>query len=108
MCASLLGQALVFCPLKENLLLKGIKWAERVGRLSFARSLLAALRPRSGGDKFDKVWKILLEGAQLEARAENRMDDVTEADRVCRAVYRMLAQEVYFSFTRKMEISSGL
>ncbi len=41
---NILSQALCFCPLKENLLIKGLKLQERMGHLELARGMLANLK----------------------------------------------------------------
>lgn len=74
----ILQKGLLFCEYSESLLARALKHAERKGDLRFARSLLSRLRHVS----IDKVWRTVLEGALLEARAGN--------DRVARKVFEYL------------------
>jgi len=66
-CASLLSEGLSYCEYNENLLTKAIKHEERMGNLTRARQLLARLKHVG----IEKVWRTVLEGALLEARAGN-------------------------------------
>ena len=66
-CAAILRKGLVFCEYSESLLTKAIKLEEKMGNLSEARLLLARLKHVP----IDKVWRSVLEGALLEARAGN-------------------------------------
>lgn len=69
----ILSEGLLYCQFSENLLTRAIKHEERIahevrnGDLSEARQLLAPLK-HSG---IDKVWRTVLEGAMMEARAGN-------------------------------------
>eukprot|EP00047_Mylnosiga_fluctuans_P014572 m.39636 g.39636 ORF g.39636 m.39636 type:complete len:1221 (-) comp5570_c0_seq2:480-4142(-) len=81
-CQSILKQGLAQCPLFEALLIKGIKHEERMGNIPGARSILAQL---AFSDP-DKTWRMLSEGAMLEAR-EGRTG-------VARLVYRYLIAAV--------------
>ena len=64
-CEKIMDLGLEFCRFNESLLVKSIKHQERQGRLSEARMLLSRLRDVP----IDRVWRVLLEGALLEARA---------------------------------------
>eukprot|EP01080_Neovahlkampfia_damariscottae_P001621 gene1621-12746_t len=66
-CQKLLTIGLSYCPYNENLLIRGIKFYEQRGNLMAARSFLSRLRQIP----LEKSWKIMLEGALLEARAGN-------------------------------------
>mmetsp|Transcript_14831 Transcript_14831/g.20940 ORF Transcript_14831/g.20940 Transcript_14831/m.20940 type:complete len:1454 (+) Transcript_14831:187-4548(+) len=68
-CAKILRNGLEYCKFCENLLTRAIKHEEKLENLGGARQLLARLKHVS----IDKVWKIVLEGALLEARAGNAM-----------------------------------
>lgn len=61
----LLVLGLRFCPLSEQLAVKFIKSEERLGSLDCARALLGGLQQYP----LEKTWKILLEGALMEARS---------------------------------------
>ena len=63
----LLHEGLYYCEYNENLLTRAIKLEERMGHTSNARALLARLKHVN----IDKVWRTVLEGALLEARAGN-------------------------------------
>jgi tetratricopeptide (TPR) repeat protein len=63
----ILLQGLTYCPLNDNILLRAVKLEEKLGDLTTARKLLG-LTERI---PLDKSWKILQEGATLEARAGN-------------------------------------
>ena len=64
-CAAILQEGLEHCSTNENLLIRSVKFYERVGCLEKARHLLSRLKYMS----VDKSWKTMLEGALLEARA---------------------------------------
>lgn len=72
-CSFILSEGLKYCPMNENLRTKAIKHEERMayecgdGDLSSARSLLLPLEKMD----LDKVWRIVLEGALMEARGGN-------------------------------------
>eukprot|EP00542_Grammatophora_oceanica_P014143 CAMPEP_0194037432 /NCGR_PEP_ID=MMETSP0009_2-20130614/9782_1 /TAXON_ID=210454 /ORGANISM="Grammatophora oceanica, Strain CCMP 410" /LENGTH=1666 /DNA_ID=CAMNT_0038679591 /DNA_START=197 /DNA_END=5197 /DNA_ORIENTATION=+ len=66
-CSSILQNGLEYCSLNENLLTRAIKHEEKIGNLAKARQLLARLKPVG----IEKVWRTVLEGALLEARAGN-------------------------------------
>jgi hypothetical protein len=85
-CQSLLSQGLLVCPVRDGLLLKALKLVERMGRPQAARALLAPLRHSPP----EKNWKLLLEGAALEARCSDAAED--DRDKVCRAIYAFLMQ----------------
>lgn len=80
--AHVLEKGLMFCEYSENLLARAIKHAERNGDLGGARQLLSRLRHVG----IDKVWRTVLEGALLEARAGN--------DAVARKVFQYLIGHV--------------
>lgn len=64
-CAEILQEGLRHCTTNENLLIRAVKFYERMGNLDGARMLLSRLKYLS----IDKSWKTMLEGALLEARA---------------------------------------
>jgi len=64
-CANILEEGLQYCSLNESLLIRAVKFYERIGDLRHARQLLARLKHSS----VEKSWKTMLEGALLEARA---------------------------------------
>jgi len=66
-CARILRRGLEYCKFSENLLTRAIKHEEKMGNLGGARQLLARLKHVG----IDKVWRTVLEGALLEARAGN-------------------------------------
>ncbi|EFC46525.1 hypothetical protein NAEGRDRAFT_79116 [Naegleria gruberi] len=66
-CGKLLIEGLDKCRNNESLLVKAIKHFEQVDDLNTARSILGKLK----GQKPETCWKILLEGALLESRANN-------------------------------------
>lgn len=76
LCTAVLREGLRFCPTVEALIIKGIKHAERMGNLSDARAILARMQHLEA----EKGWKILIEGALMEARAER----LHVARRVCK------------------------
>jgi tetratricopeptide (TPR) repeat protein len=82
LCERLLSKGIAFCPGNEALLVKGIKHRERRGNLPAARALLAKLK----NVPIEKAWRIILEGAQLEARSGN-----TE---VARKIFKFLMKHV--------------
>ena len=63
----ILLQGLQHCELSENLLTRAVKHYEKMGNLDGARGLLAKLKHVG----IEKVWRTVLEGALLEARAGN-------------------------------------
>lgn len=75
-CSSILHEGLKYCPINESLRTRAIKHEERMayehgdGNLSRARYLLAPLKHFS----IEKVWKTVLEGALMEARAGNEIE----------------------------------
>ena len=75
-CAEILQEGLDHCLTSENLLIRAIKFYERIGKLDDARRLLSRLKYLS----IDKSWKTMLEGALLEARA-GRYSMVSERER---------------------------
>jgi la-related protein 1 len=66
-CQRILARGVECCPENESLLLKSVKLAEKMGDMRMSRGLLARMR----GLGVDKVWRVLLEGAQMEAREGN-------------------------------------
>ena len=66
-CSKILQSGLEYCALSENLLTRAIKHEEKMGNLHRARQLLARLKHVG----IEKVWRTVLEGALLEARAGN-------------------------------------
>jgi hypothetical protein len=64
-CATILQEGLKQCETNENLLIRAVKFYERMGDLDQARQLLARLKYLS----IDKSWRTMLEGGLLEARA---------------------------------------
>ncbi len=74
-CSSILHEGLKYCPMNESLRTRAIKHEERMayehgdGNLNQARYLLAPLKHFS----IEKVWKTVLEGALMEARAGNEI-----------------------------------
>lgn len=64
---NILLAGLEYCEFSENLLTRAVKHQEKMGNLARARELLARLKHVS----IDKVWRTVLEGALLEARAGN-------------------------------------
>lgn len=66
-CSRILKDGLSYCPLSENLLTRAIKHEEKTGNIDRARELLSRLKHVG----IEKVWRAVLEGALLEARAGN-------------------------------------
>mmetsp|Transcript_22701 Transcript_22701/g.26039 ORF Transcript_22701/g.26039 Transcript_22701/m.26039 type:complete len:1700 (-) Transcript_22701:211-5310(-) len=66
-CARILFAGLEYCEYSENLLTRAIKHEEKRGNLSRGRELLSRLKHVG----IEKVWRTVLEGAMLEARAGN-------------------------------------
>jgi tetratricopeptide (TPR) repeat protein len=64
---NILHAGLEYCEYNENLLIRTVKHHERMGNLDQARAILARLKHVG----IDKVWRTMLEGASLEARAGN-------------------------------------
>src|SRR5262249_8219122 len=63
----LLASGLDFSPHNDGLLVKALKLQEKLGNLEGARAYLSRLKNVS----VEKTWKVILEGALLEARAGN-------------------------------------
>lgn len=63
----IMKEGLQFCTHNEALLVKSIKHQERMGNLTGSRAVLASLQHVN----VDKVWRTVLEGALMEARAGN-------------------------------------
>lgn len=68
-CARILKSGLEYCEYSESLLTRAIKHSEKMGNLDMARQLLARLKHVG----IEKVWRSVLEGALLEARAGNTL-----------------------------------
>lgn len=64
---NILHAGLEYCTYSESLLTRAVKHQERMGNLGSAREILARLKHVG----IDKVWRTVLEGALLEARAGN-------------------------------------
>lgn len=81
-CGRILRAGLDYCEYSENLLTRAIKHEEKTGNLGQARELLARMKHAG----IEKVWRTVLEGALLEARAGN--------DIVARRVLKYLMHHV--------------
>ena len=81
-CAKILRAGLEYCPHSENLLTRAIKHEEKRENLVRARELLSRLKHVG----IEKVWRTVLEGALLEARAGN--------DVISRRVFKYLMHHV--------------
>ncbi len=68
-CAKILATGLEYCEYSENLLTRAIKHEEKRGNLARAREFLSRLKHVG----IEKVWRTVLEGAMLEARAGNHV-----------------------------------
>jgi tetratricopeptide (TPR) repeat protein len=66
---AILQAGLRFNPLNDNLFVKAIKVEERARRVDQVRSLLGGLRE----EKFERAWRMILEGALFEGRAGNKL-----------------------------------
>jgi len=66
-CAKILDAGLDRCELNENLMIRAIKHQEKMSDWDRARELLSRLK----NTNIQKVWKIVLEGALMEARVGN-------------------------------------
>lgn len=64
---SILHTGLEYCEYNETLMTRAVKLQEKMGNLGMARALLARLKHVG----IHKVWKTVLEGALVEARAGN-------------------------------------
>lgn len=64
---NILHSGLEYCEYSESLLTRAVKHQEKMGNLATARELLARLKHIG----IEKVWRTVLEGALLEARAGN-------------------------------------
>jgi tetratricopeptide (TPR) repeat protein len=67
MCAKILRAGIDYCEYNDGLFARAIKHEEKVGNLSGARELLSRIKHLG----IDNVWRTVLEGALLEARAGN-------------------------------------
>ena len=66
-CTAILKEGLGHCRNNENLIIRAVKYYERIGDLDEARSLLSICRRLP----IERMWKTMLEGALLESRAGN-------------------------------------
>ena len=66
-CALLLAKGLKSCRFNETLLIQILKFEERRGNLQNARDIMGRLKDRH----VQRTWRVLLEGALVEARAGN-------------------------------------
>jgi tetratricopeptide (TPR) repeat protein len=66
-CAKILRAGIDYCEYNDGLFARAIKHEEKVGNLSHARELLSRLKHLG----IENVWRTVLEGALLEARAGN-------------------------------------
>lgn len=66
-CERILGKGVEKCPDNESLLLKSVKLGEKMGNLARARALLARMKDVG----VERGWRVILEGAQMEAREGN-------------------------------------
>jgi tetratricopeptide (TPR) repeat protein len=64
----ILQVGLKFNPLNDNLFVKAIKVEERSRLFDSVRSLLGSLKD----EKFDRAWRMILEGALFEGRCGNK------------------------------------
>ena len=99
-CRRILTTGVKRCPGTENLLIKCLKLLERLGDLKQARALLAHARGELGD--VEKGWRLVLEGAMMEARAGN-----TETARL---VLGFLLREVPWHgpiFTEAIKLEEG-
>eukprot|EP00736_Rhodelphis_marinus_P013686 Rmarinus@m.17699 len=81
-CEEILLRGLACCPYTDGLVIKAVKHFEKQGKLPAARAVLSRLQHLS----VEKAWKMILEGALMEARAGN-----TE---MARNVFRYLTAHV--------------
>ncbi|PRP81769.1 hypothetical protein PROFUN_08372 [Planoprotostelium fungivorum] len=81
-CQEILLCGLTYCPYNEPLLMRAMKLEEKIGNLTKARSLLARLEDVSP----EKGWRMMLEGAELEAR--------NGETQVARRIYKYLMTNV--------------
>ncbi len=68
-CADILRTGIEFCEYNDGLFARAIKHEEKMGNLTRARELLSRLKHLG----IENVWRTVLEGALLEARAGNQM-----------------------------------
>lgn len=68
-CSKVLRTGLEYCQYNEALLTRAIKHEEKLGNLSRVRELLSRLKHVG----IEKVWRAVLEGALMEARAGNEV-----------------------------------
>lgn len=80
----ILLQGVMVCPENESVLTKCLKLLERLGDLQLAREILSRARVQAGG--VEKAWRLVLEGAMIEARAGNKD--------IARSVFAYLLSEV--------------
>lgn len=63
--AQILLLSLKFCKLNDSLLLKTLKILEKLGHIDKARQIIGEVLDNKN---IEKVWKVGLEGALMEAR----------------------------------------
>ena len=66
----MLLDGLKFSPLNENLFIKAVKVAEKLGDHKAVRDLVKGL----DGAPLDRTWRMRVEGALFEGRAGNQDD----------------------------------
>jgi len=69
LCANILRAGIEYCEYNDGLFARAIKHEEKMGNLSRARELLSRLKHLG----IENVWRTVLEGALLEARAGNHV-----------------------------------
>lgn len=68
-CANILRAGIEYCEYNDGLFARAIKHEEKMGNLTRARELLSRLKHLG----IENVWRTVLEGALLEARAGNHV-----------------------------------
>jgi len=63
----ILKQAMAYNNLNENLVIKFLRVEEKFGRIEESRKILSKLKNQN----IEKIWKLYLEGAQLEGKCGN-------------------------------------
>jgi len=63
----ILKQAMVYNNLNENLVIKFLRVEEKFGKIEESRKILSKLKNQN----IEKIWKLYLEGAQLEGKCGN-------------------------------------
>lgn len=86
--------------LNENLVIKFLRIEEKFGRIEESRKILAKLKHQN----IDKIWKLYLEGAQLEGKFGNQKS----AQRVFKMLLKNLEMQgnVYLEYA-KFEENTG-